>query len=268
MVNSFEKKSLLLECKLDFNQDEIGYFEGIASTNNIDRVSDIVEIEGIEFKGMPAPLLLEHLESNQIGYITGFSKNNNQLQVNGSLDLKGEVKSKTDINTRYVIRDQIKEGKMFLSIGYYPLEYNVKTIDGKEIRVLNKIMISEISAVKNPANIEAKFLLMKNNESEDFNDGIMKLNKFYEEINSDVEKNKQERKRMIELSIGVANTTFKKGELIKAMKMMGNSISEQDRCEIYKKFYKRCDEKYNTKEIEQPKESMERKDIFKIILDN
>ena len=57
------------------------------------------------------------------------------------------------------IYNKIKEGRMYASIGYYPIKYYV---DNNEIRHLQEVKLAEISLTTNPANMKATMIDLKN----------------------------------------------------------------------------------------------------------
>ena len=56
------------------------------------------------------------------------------------------------------IYQKIKDGKMFASIGYYPIK---SYVDNNGIRHLQEVKLAEISLTTNPANMKATMIDLK-----------------------------------------------------------------------------------------------------------
>lgn len=130
---------------------------GIASTPGTDRMGDVVEPAGAEFK-LPVPLLWQHDHSQPIGSVTAARVTAKGIEIRASL-----VKATADMPSQLAARleeawQSIKTGLVRgLSIGFSPLEYAFMD-DG--IRFL-RWNWHELSAVTVPANAEASITSIK-----------------------------------------------------------------------------------------------------------
>ncbi|EZP51400.1 phage major capsid protein [Delftia sp. RIT313] len=130
---------------------------GIASTPGTDRMGDIVEPGGAEFK-LPIPLLWQHDHSQPIGNVVAARVTDKGIEIRATL-----VKPTDDMPSQLIARLSeawlsIKTGLVRgLSIGFSPLEYSFME-DG--IRFL-KWNWHELSAVTVPANAEASITSIK-----------------------------------------------------------------------------------------------------------
>lgn len=130
---------------------------GIASTPGTDRMGDVVEPAGAEFK-LPVPLLWQHDHSQPIGNVIAAKVTAKGIEIRASL-----VKPTADMPSQLVARleeawQSIKTGLVRgLSIGFSPLEYAFME-DG--IRFL-RWNWHELSAVTVPANAEASITSIK-----------------------------------------------------------------------------------------------------------
>jgi HK97 family phage major capsid protein/HK97 family phage prohead protease len=134
-------------------------FSGIASTPETDRMGDIVEPKGAEFK-LPLPLLWQHDSRNPIGWIT-------KARVTDSgIEVEGEVASMNDDPDSDLAKalksywQYIKSGLVRgLSIGFNAKE--TARIEGTYGYRIMKWAWLELSAVTIPANEQATILAIK-----------------------------------------------------------------------------------------------------------
>lgn len=176
---------------------------GIASTPSTDRMGDIVEPSGAEFK-LPVPLLWQHDHSSPIGNVTEAKVTKNGIEIVAKL-----VVPSSDMPSGLQSRlaeawSSIKTGLVRgLSIGFSPTEYSF--LDSGGIHFL-KWNWTELSAVTIPANAEASITAIKSLAQS--------------QVASDITENERVK------SVGV--TTIKPVKIIKPEdKAMEKSISEQ-----------------------------------------
>lgn len=134
-------------------------FSGIASTPETDRMGDIVEPKGAEFK-LPLPLLWQHDSRNPIGWIT------KARVTDAGIEVEGEVASmvddpESDLGKQLKTYWQyIKSGLVRgLSIGFKAKE--TARIEGTYGYRIMKWAWLELSAVTIPANEQATILAIK-----------------------------------------------------------------------------------------------------------
>jgi HK97 family phage major capsid protein/HK97 family phage prohead protease len=145
----------LLEIK-SVNEDQ-RVIEGIATTPSTDRMGDIVEPKGAQFK-LPIPLLWQHDGKSPIGEVFAAKVTPEGISVKARLaksDTPGTLKDRLD-----EAWDSMKLGLVKgLSIGFQSIES--ANIDGSfGIRFLKWAWL-ELSAVTIPANAEASILSIK-----------------------------------------------------------------------------------------------------------
>lgn len=147
----------LLEVKA-YDDDE-RVITGIATTPTPDRIGDIVEPKGAEFK-LPLPLLSQHDPSKPIGHVTKAKVTNAGIEITAKL-----VKPEDDAPPSWAARlneawADIKSGLVRgLSIGFKPIEE--ARIDGTWSYRYLKWLWLELSAVTIPANMEASIETVK-----------------------------------------------------------------------------------------------------------
>lgn len=134
-------------------------FSGIASTPETDRMGDIVEPRGAEFK-LPLPLLWQHDSRNPIGWITKARVTDSGIEVEGEVasmdddpdsDLGKQLKSYWQYIKSGLVRG--------LSIGFNAKE--TARIEGTYGYRIMKWVWLELSAVTIPANEQATILAIK-----------------------------------------------------------------------------------------------------------
>jgi HK97 family phage prohead protease len=137
--------------------DEQRILTGIASTPSTDRVGDIVEPMGAQFK-LPLPMLWQHDSSAPVGQVTQATPTKDGIPVTISLaktDEPGTLKDRLD-EAWQSIRLGLVRG---LSIGFAPVEYSYLEDTGG-IR-FSKWTWLELSAVTIPANTDASIATIK-----------------------------------------------------------------------------------------------------------
>ena len=176
---------------------------GIASTPSTDRMGDIVEPSGAEFK-LPVPLLWQHDHSSPIGNVTEAKITKNGIEIVAKLvapspDMPNGLQSRL-AEAWSSIKTGLVRG---LSIGLSPTEYSF--LDSGGVHFL-KWNWTELSAVTIPANAEASITAIKSLAQS--------------QVASDVKEGEQVK------TVGVS--TIKPVKIIKPEdKTMEKSISEQ-----------------------------------------
>jgi HK97 family phage prohead protease len=134
-------------------QEEQRIIEGVASTPEIDRIGDKVDLNGIEVK-LPLPLLNQHDKKQPLGVIKEFKKVNDGLWIRAQIGSKGIADY---IDQAWAL---IKGGLVWgLSVGILPKEVTfMKDTGGMHIL---KSLLTEVSAVTVPANASASILVVK-----------------------------------------------------------------------------------------------------------
>lgn len=131
--------------------------EGIASTPTPDRMNDIVELDGMDFK-LPLPFLYQHNHQRPIGHVIEAKKTRDGLKIKAKIadDIAPFITEAWSLIKGGLIRG--------LSIGFRPIEeaWNKETGGFRFI----KTELFEISAVTIPANAEASILSVKSADSE------------------------------------------------------------------------------------------------------
>ena len=110
----------VLEIK-SFSEDK-RQFKGIATTPATDRVGDIVEPTGAQFK-LPLPLLWQHDHMDPVGWVTSAKVTAKGIEVEGeiaSVSDEGSLKDRLT-NAWQMIKNKLVRG---LSIGFNPIEYS------------------------------------------------------------------------------------------------------------------------------------------------
>jgi HK97 family phage major capsid protein/HK97 family phage prohead protease len=133
--------------------DDERILEGIASTPATDRMEDIVEPMGAEFK-LPLPLLWQHRHSEPIGWVEQVKATKDGITIRARIARAGVTQ---EIDRAWAL---IKEGLVRgLSIGFNPLEWS--DIKGTYGLRFTKWDWLELSAVTIPANAEATITSVK-----------------------------------------------------------------------------------------------------------
>ncbi len=146
----------LLEIKS--SSDDARTLEGIATTPTTDRMGDIVETAGIQFK-LPLPLLYQHNSKQPIGTVTSAKVTKDGISIKAQMAPAGVAPF---IDEAWAL---IKAGLIRgFSIGFRTLEEAwMKDVGGFRI---TKSEWLELSAVTIPANAEASILTVKSYDSE------------------------------------------------------------------------------------------------------
>lgn len=121
---------------------------GIATTPETDRMGDIVDSEGAEFK-LPIPLLWQHDPSQPVGHVTAAKVTPQGIQITAklvSVDEAGTLKDRLD-EAWQSLKAGLVRG---LSIGFQPIES--ARIEGTWGMRFTKWLWLELSAVTIPAN--------------------------------------------------------------------------------------------------------------------
>lgn len=147
--------SLLNVKKID---TELRMISGIATTPTPDRMGDIVEPKGIQFKN-PLPLLWQHRHDQPVGEVRFKKATDDGIEFEARITDSKDVKSETLRNRLDEAWDSVKLGLVKgASIGFKPLEFNFMKDGG--IR-FEKSEVFELSLVTIPANAEATILQVK-----------------------------------------------------------------------------------------------------------
>lgn len=137
--------------------DEKRILSGIASTPSVDRMGDIVEPKGAEFK-LPIPFLWQHDSRQPIGHVTKATVNDKgidvEIQIANILEA-GTLKDRID-EAWQSIKAGLVRG---MSIGFSPIE--MAEIKGSYGLRFLKWSWLELSAVTIPANADASIQTIK-----------------------------------------------------------------------------------------------------------
>ncbi|MFU3207573.1 phage major capsid protein [Pseudomonas aeruginosa] len=136
--------------------DEQRVITGVATTPSPDRVGDIVEPMGVEFKN-PLPLLWQHEHDKPVGTVQFDQPTDKGITFTARLaDVKDEGKLKDRIDEAWQsLKANLVRG---VSIGFRPIEYS--WLDEGGIRFI-KSEVFELSLVTIPANAEATINTIK-----------------------------------------------------------------------------------------------------------
>jgi HK97 family phage major capsid protein/HK97 family phage prohead protease len=132
-------------------------FTGIASTPSTDRMGDVVEPKGAQFK-LPIPFLWQHNASDPIGWITSAKVTDKGIEVTGEvakLEDDGELKNRLDTAWQ-MLKSKLVRG---LSIGFNSIE-SARIENSYGYRFLKWEWL-ELSAVTIPANQDASITAIK-----------------------------------------------------------------------------------------------------------
>lgn len=132
-------------------------FSGVASTPSTDRMGDIVEPKGAEFK-LPIPLLWQHDSRQPIGWVTAAKVTDKGIEVDGEIARIDEPGTLAD---RLTEAWQMLQAKLVrgLSIGFSAVE-SARIEPGYGLRFL-KWQWLELSAVTIPANADCSITAIK-----------------------------------------------------------------------------------------------------------
>lgn len=130
--------------------DDKREFSGIATTPSVDRVGDIIDPMGVEFKN-PLPLLHQHKHDKPIGKVWFDKPTKDGIRFRAQMpkiEESGELQDR--VNTAW---GEIKYGLVTAtSIGFRPIEYSFMDNGGINYQ---KTEVFELSAVTIPAQSEA-----------------------------------------------------------------------------------------------------------------
>ncbi len=129
---------------------------GIATTPAVDRVGDVIEPLGVEFKN-PVPLLWQHRHDKPVGTVKFSNPTADGIEFEAELPVitaDGTLKDRVDEAWQSVQAGLVRGA----SIGFRPIEYSF--LDGGGIR-FTKSEVFELSLVTIPANAEATILAVK-----------------------------------------------------------------------------------------------------------
>jgi HK97 family phage major capsid protein/HK97 family phage prohead protease len=133
--------------------DVKGIIEGIASTPSVDRVGDIVEPKGAEFK-LPIPLLFMHQHTKPIGEVLSAKV------TDAGISIRAQIAKDVPVAFIQEAWELIKGGLIKgLSIGFKPKE--TADIEGSWGQRFTKWEWLELSAVTVPANQDASITALK-----------------------------------------------------------------------------------------------------------
>lgn len=136
--------------------------EGVATTPTADRMGDIVEPKGADFK-LPIPFLWQHKSDKPIGHVTAAKVDGDKITVKIKIlkiDEPGVLKERLD-EAWQSIKHGLVQG---LSIGFQPVES--ARIEGSYSYRFMKWLWLELSAVTIPANGEATITAIKSIDTE------------------------------------------------------------------------------------------------------
>ena len=131
-------------------------FSGIASTPSTDRMGDIVEPKGAQFK-LPIPLLWQHDANKPIGWVTSARVTDKGIEIEGELarvDEDGTLKARLD-EAWQSLKAKLVRG---LSIGFTAIEHS--RMENGGYRFLKWAWL-ELSAVTIPANADCSIIGIK-----------------------------------------------------------------------------------------------------------
>ena len=137
--------------------DDKRIIEGIASSPSTDRMGDVVEPRGAEYK-LPLPFLWQHNAKEPIGHVTKVKVNDDGITVRVQLakvDEPGELKNLLD-KSWGMIKAGLVRG---LSVGFTPIE--ATDIKGSFGQRFTKWSWLELSAVTIPANADTTIQMVK-----------------------------------------------------------------------------------------------------------
>lgn len=147
----------VLDIKAMTDEDGKRRFSGIATTPTTDRMGDIVEPKGAEFK-LPIPLLWQHNSREPIGWVTGAKVTDKGIEVEceiASVAESGKLKDRLD-EAWQSMKAKLVRG---LSIGFHALEST--RIENTYAYRFVKWSWLELSAVTVPANADCSITAIK-----------------------------------------------------------------------------------------------------------
>lgn len=204
-----------LEVTKELEDDKDWIIRGIATTPNPDRVGDIVEPLGVEFKN-PLPLLWQHESDKPVGTVI-FDK-----PTKKGITFEARLPKNIDPGK---LRDRIEEAWQSVkaglvravSIGFRTLEYEIiKDTGGIKF---NRSEVMELSLVTIPANADATITSIKS-----FDTGLEKVKPLDEkEVNSETLEVKAIQAEKSAATPGVS------GKAVKLIKTIGPSAKKENK---------------------------------------
>lgn len=133
-------------------------FTGIASTPTPDRMGDVVEPKGAQFK-LPIPLLWQHDHADPIGWVRSARVTAAGIEVEGEIANveSGQLRDRLN-NAWQMMRAGLVRG---LSIGFRALKDGVEVLKDNSGLRFKSYELLELSAVTIPANAEATITAIK-----------------------------------------------------------------------------------------------------------
>lgn len=147
----------IFEIKAVGEKDGKRVFKGTATTPTPDRMQDIVEPKGAEFK-LPLPLLWMHDGRDPIGWVKAAKVTDAGIEIEGEIaDIEEDGPLRERLKTAWqMLQNKLVRG---LSIGFNPLEW--ADIKGTWGLRYTKWEWLELSAVTIPANQEATITVIR-----------------------------------------------------------------------------------------------------------
>jgi HK97 family phage prohead protease len=132
-------------------------FRGIATTPTADKVGDIVEPKGAQFK-LPIPLCWMHNSHDPVGWVTAAKVTDKGIEIEGEFaNLPEPASLKDRLDTAWaMVKGKLVRG---LSIGFKPIEYS--RIDETYSHRFTKWLWMELSPVTIPANGDCSITSIK-----------------------------------------------------------------------------------------------------------
>jgi HK97 family phage prohead protease len=131
---------------------------GIATTPSVDRVGDIIEPDGVQFKN-PMPLLWQHKHDQPVGKTTFGKPTKNGIPFESEFVSPDAVQSESLKDRLQMAWDSVKTGLVrAVSIGFRPIEYAF--MDNGGVRY-SETEVFELSVVTIPANADAVISTVK-----------------------------------------------------------------------------------------------------------
>lgn len=131
---------------------------GVATTPSVDRVGDIIDPLGVQFKN-PMPLLWQHQHDMPVGSVKFDKPTKNGINFTAEFVNPDEVDSPTLKDRLQMAWDSVKTQLVrAVSIGFRPLEYSF--LDNGGVNYI-ETEVYELSAVTIPANSDAIITAIK-----------------------------------------------------------------------------------------------------------
>lgn len=152
------KSAFSTEFTVKAAEDQIGVFEGVASTQDVDLGGDIVKAGAFgDFSPKNIPMLWAHDMRSPIGGWKVIDTKGSQMKVEGELNL--------DVAKGAEVYALMRKGHVTgLSIGFIPHPGHVKYDEKTGVRTISKGKLLEISVVPVPANDKARAKRVKSAE--------------------------------------------------------------------------------------------------------